>query len=61
MPDTLKPKTANKPIPGTPNVDNSKKNDEESHKRMEQMADKAAHKAARTEQEFDKQHTEMSK
>lgn len=65
MPDTMKPKTDSKPDsttnPGMPNVDNWKKNDEEAHKRMEHVADKAAHKAAKREQEFDKQHTEISK
>ena len=65
MPDTLNPKTVNNPVPsrnpGTPSVDDPKKNREESDKQMERVADKAAHKAAKTEQEYDKQHTEMSK
>jgi hypothetical protein len=61
MPDTLKPKTANDPKPQTPQMDNSKKKDEEAHKRIEHIADKAAHKASKTEQEYDRQNTEISK
>jgi len=35
-------------------IDNTTNADEQRHKKMERMADRAAHKANKTEQEFDK-------
>lgn len=65
MPNTPNPIPENEPIPGSkpspankpeiPNVDISEKSSDDAHKRMEHIADKAAHKAAKREQEFDKQ------
>jgi hypothetical protein len=71
MPINPNPIPENKPIPGSkpfptnkpdiPNVDISEKSSDDAHKRIEHVADKAAHKAAKREQEFDKQQTTISK
>ena len=50
-----------KPETETPTVvDDSTNPAESKEKKMERNADKAAHKAARREQEFDKDHTTFS-
>jgi len=53
-----KPFPANKP--GLPNVNISEKSSSDAHERLEHLADKAAHKAAKEEQEFDQQHSTIS-
>ncbi len=54
-----KPISGSKPFPANkpeiPNVDISGKFSSDAHKRLEHLADKAAHKAAKEEQEFDQQ------
>jgi hypothetical protein len=71
MPKTPNPVPENKPIPGSkpfpaskpdiPNVDISEKSSSDAHQRVEREADKAAHKAATAEQEYDRQHPTISK
>ena len=71
MPNTPNPIPENKPMPGSkpfptnkpdiPNVDISEKSSSDAHERVEHQADKAAHKAAKAEQEYDQQHSTISK
>ncbi len=71
MPNTPNPIPENKPIPGSkpfpankpdiPNVDISEDSSHDAHERLEHEADNAAHKAAKTEQEYDQQHSTISK
>lgn len=71
MPSTPNPIPADKPIPGSkpspatepeiPNVDISENSSVEAERKMEHDADEAAHRAAKTEQKYDSQHTIISK
>ena len=71
MPSTSNPIPENNPIPGSKpipankpditNVDISENASNDAHERVGHEADKAAHKAAKTEQEYDQQHSTISK
>lgn len=41
-------------------IDNTTSPEEQKHKKMERMADRAAHKANKTEQQFDETHNTFS-
>lgn len=52
---------AKRPETETPTVlDGSTDPKEQEHKKMEHMADRAAHKANKTEQQFDQEHNKFS-
>lgn len=68
MSNTPNPIPENKPSkpfpaskPDMPNADISKQPSTDAENRVEREADKAAHKAAKTEQEYDSQHSTISK
>lgn len=61
MTESMKNVPSKRPETETPIViDNTTDAAEQKHKKMERMADRAAHKANKTEQEYDQNHNTFS-
>ena len=61
MTESMKNVPSKRPVTETPTViDSTTDAAEQKHKKMERMADRAAHKANKTEQEFDQNHNTFS-